>query len=409
MLAYQMVNYLVPLALTPYLVRVLGPGSYGELNYAISIVLYFCLFVDFGFTLSATKKITKYLGDADKITRLFYVVTVAKLVLFIAGVLVLFVSISALDAVNTVKNIIAVSSIQLVAAVISPLWLFNGLQLTAIFAIFNIIFKVVSVPLVFILVQTPDDVIYAAFFQTAPLFFSSILALLYLYKKKILVHPLFRINLKVITRTLYSSLFYYIGSMSVSLYTMSTPIILGLTSTSEQVGFYSASDKIRAAVVGIYVVIGNVIYPRVQRFFHESSDLGFRYVRIMIMCILPLCFFSSVMLYLSSQFITDIFLGKQFGESVIILKIMSPMMFLIPLSIVLSNYILLGMGHKKIFSRIPMITAAVHIGLATVLSVNYGAIGASYSILASEVISFLLLFTACFRLGYIKKLCKKMS
>ncbi|HBN7553866.1 TPA: O28ab family O-antigen flippase, partial [Escherichia coli] len=182
MLIYQIVNYLVPLALTPYLVRILGPSSYGELNYSISIVLYICLFVDFGFTLSATKRITKYIGNSDKISKLFYTVTVAKTFLLITGITILILSISTLDTINSVKTIIVISAIQIIATVISPLWLFNGLQLTAVFAVFNIIFKVASIPLVFFLVKTPTDVGYAAFFQTAPLFFSSILALIYLYK-----------------------------------------------------------------------------------------------------------------------------------------------------------------------------------------------------------------------------------
>lgn len=405
MLIYQMVNYLVPLALTPYLVRVLGPSSYGELNYSISIVLYICLFVDFGFTLSATKRITKYIGNSDKISKLFYTVTLAKTFLLITGITILILSISTLDTINSVKTIIVISAIQIIATVISPLWLFNGLQLTAVFAVFNIIFKVASVPLVFFLVKTPTDVGYAAFFQTAPLFFSSILALIYLYKKKILINTNYIPRFKLIIRTLNSSLFYYIGTMSVSLYTMSTPIILGLVSTSEQVGFYSASDKIRAAVVGVYVVIGNVIYPRVQRFYHEDHNLGFQYVKKIIIAVIPLCTIASIMLFYISPFITKYFLGEEFGESEVILKIMSPMMFLIPLSIILSNYILLGMGHKKLFSRIPMITATIHIIVATILSLKFGSIGASIAILISEIVSFILLFITCCKLGYIKKLC----
>ncbi|MFA0423118.1 oligosaccharide flippase family protein, partial [Vibrio sp. 10N.222.54.A1] len=50
----QGVNYLVPLILVPYLVRTLGAESYGEFNLALSIILYGCLFIDFGFNLYTT-------------------------------------------------------------------------------------------------------------------------------------------------------------------------------------------------------------------------------------------------------------------------------------------------------------------------------------------------------------------
>lgn len=405
MLGYQIINYLVPLALTPYLVRILGPTGYGELNYSLSIIMYLCLFVDFGFTLSATRKITKHIGNNKRISSIFYNVIMAKLSIFIVCVIMLTLCVSLLATINSVKNIIIISSVQLAATVISPLWLFNGLQLTAIFALFNIIFKIASVPLIFFFVKNPTDIVYAAFFQTVPLLFSSIIALIYLYRKNVLIFFKLKINVSLIVKTLQSSLFYYIGTMSVSLYTMSTPIILGLTSTNEQVGFYSASDKIRAAVIGIYVVIGNVIYPRVQRIFYENEKNGFRYVRRIILYVMPLAVFSSVTLYLLSPLITKIFLGEMFGESVIILKIMSPMMALIPLSIIFANYILLGMGHKKIFSRIPMVTAFIHIIISTLLSSYFGAIGASYSILISEIVSFSLLLIVCIKLGYVGKIC----
>ena len=50
-------NYLIPLMVFPYLVRVLGPAEYGRIGLATTVVQYLCLFVDFGFNLTASRAI----------------------------------------------------------------------------------------------------------------------------------------------------------------------------------------------------------------------------------------------------------------------------------------------------------------------------------------------------------------
>ena len=55
----EFINKIIPLITYPYLTRILGPSVFGVYVFALAIIGYFKLFIDFGFDLSATKKIAE--------------------------------------------------------------------------------------------------------------------------------------------------------------------------------------------------------------------------------------------------------------------------------------------------------------------------------------------------------------
>ena len=67
--ALQGVNYLVPILLLPYLVRVLGVGQYGLVAFSQAIAQYFIIATDYGFNFSATKQIALHRDDPAEVSR----------------------------------------------------------------------------------------------------------------------------------------------------------------------------------------------------------------------------------------------------------------------------------------------------------------------------------------------------
>ena len=185
--------------------------------------------------------------------------------------------------------------------------------------------------------------------------------------------------------------------MAISIYTLSTPIILSLVGTYQDVGYYSAADKLRVAMLGVFLVLGQAIYPRAN--FLLSNDINsYRcFIKKLIKYQLILCSLAAVVFYFIVPVFAMILLGSEFLHIGNILKIMSPMIVIVPASIILANCIMLPHGKIKAFAIIPWITAMLHIVYAYWLCKNYGAIGGSISILITELISFSILFLYCFK------------
>ncbi|MCB7065273.1 oligosaccharide flippase family protein [Enterocloster citroniae] len=56
----QIFNTIVPLLTLPYITRILGASQYGMFSIAINIITYFQVIVEYGFGMSATRKLPVY-------------------------------------------------------------------------------------------------------------------------------------------------------------------------------------------------------------------------------------------------------------------------------------------------------------------------------------------------------------
>ncbi|HAG9008625.1 TPA: oligosaccharide flippase family protein, partial [Escherichia coli] len=76
----QITNYVFPLITLPYLVRVLGVSQFGGVMLAQAVIQYCIIITDYGFNLSATKKITLANGK-DNINSIYTSTFYARLLL----------------------------------------------------------------------------------------------------------------------------------------------------------------------------------------------------------------------------------------------------------------------------------------------------------------------------------------
>ena len=79
----QFSTYLFSFLTVPYQSRILGPEIYGILGVAGAVMIYFQLFMDFGFLLSATEDISKNRDDKQYICR--KITSIAVIKAFFAG------------------------------------------------------------------------------------------------------------------------------------------------------------------------------------------------------------------------------------------------------------------------------------------------------------------------------------
>jgi len=91
MFGTQIATYAFPLATIPYLARVLGPVHWGMVAFAQALGLYLSMVVEFGFNLSATRRIARAREDKQQLEEIVAGVMGAKGLLAVVCVGAIFV------------------------------------------------------------------------------------------------------------------------------------------------------------------------------------------------------------------------------------------------------------------------------------------------------------------------------
>ena len=87
-------------------------------------------------------------------------------------------------------------------------------------------------------------------------------------------------------------------------------------------------------------------------------------------------------------------MGEQYGESMIVLRILAFLPFIISMGNIFGIQTMLAFNMKKVYCRILLLTAALHIILAFLLASFYRHIGIAIAVLLSEI--FVALATFCY-------------
>ncbi|QXO50166.1 oligosaccharide flippase family protein [Morganella morganii] len=397
----QIINYLVPLITLPYLARTLGIAEYGKLNLSLSLIQYGILFITFGFNLSATREIAKNRNNRKIMSSVFWETISSKVLLLFFSCIMLYYITVYIDKFNSIRYLTVIFFIQLISVAIDPLWFFQGIEKLVKISIITAMIRLINIPLLLFFVHGSHDVGKVAAIQSLLLLLISIVNLYLLKKENILTF--IKIKELKIVRALISSLPLFLGTAAISLYNTSTPLILGLMSNYNEVGIYSAGFKIQMAAVGVFTILGQVIYPRVNNLFSKRTQDGYIFVKKLLIYMLPILLLSLLIFYVLVPPLTVMVLGQDFIGSSEVVKIMSPMLVLVPYSIVLSNNLLLPLGHKHIYYILPIVIGCLHILYTIILSSKFGAIGAACSMLITEVITLVTLIIYCYRKTDIKK------
>ncbi|TDX16944.1 PST family polysaccharide transporter/O-antigen flippase [Buttiauxella sp. BIGb0552] len=382
--ALQGANYIIPLITLPFLVKTLGPESYGYLGISLAIIQYVCLITDYGFNLTATNEVTKLVGCKIKLTRLFWSVLFCKLILFLLCFLCIFVLLYTNNSVSQAWNIILYATGIALGNIIFPTWLFQGKEKMGVVAITNIISRIITLPFVFVYISGPRDTYFVAGLMSISSMISAIIGLYLIYKWEWV--GVTKIKFSDIKNQFIDGWHVFISTASVSLYTTCIPLILGMLCGPAAVGYYVAADKIKQAVQGLITPISQVVYPRISYLLAEDKNNGIKFIRKLLLIQTCAMFIISLVIFLCSSDIVMLIYNEGYGQTIMVLKILSPCIFLIGISNVLGIQTMLTMGMKKEFSLILLLCGILNIVLIFPLSYKLQENGAALSILITEIV-----------------------
>ncbi len=375
-------QYLLAFITFPYLTRVLQVEMFGAVLFAQGVINYFTLFTDYGFNLLGPKDIAQN-DDITKRGKVFANIFFAKILLFVIATIIFVISIFILAKYfNADIWLYAVVYITVIGNVIFPIWFFQGVQQMRYITIVNIIARLFSIAGIFCLVKEPQDYLLAALFQAIVPLIAGICSWIVLIKNfpEVLCLP----KLKDIKNTLIDGWSIFISTVAINLYTASNIVFLGIFTNPITVGYFSGAQKIIDNVKQLLGPISQAIYPHINKLVKESPQSVKPFLRKVILVLGSGNLLLSIFIFIFAKPIVDILLGNGYEESVILLRIMAFLPFIIALSNVFGIQIMLPFGMQSTFSKILICAAILNTCIVIPLILLYQDIGVSVSIVITE-------------------------
>ncbi len=389
MTVLQAANTILPFITIPYLVRVLGVSGYGAIGVAVAVSQYLQLIVEHGYTLSAARSVAQDKENKSLASDVFINVTLSKLLLFILGTIILGLGIYIVNLEGGLEDLIIIGLLIVFGQLMIPTWLYVGKDRADWLLILTIIPKAIAVPIIFITINSPEDINMAMMWQGLPFVVTGVIALLIAFKMKWVTFS---------SPDIHKMKGYYkqgwplfLSSASTSLYTSSTPIILNAFSGTHAVGLFLVADKIRQAAQSVITPISLVVFPRVSRLLVEDRDKAYFELQHLSIFVLAMAFFIALTFNVFAEFIIEIVYSSEAIESSVILQILGGAMLLVFANTILGTYIMIPSGMEKKFSLIILIAGFAHLIVLSILSMGYAEIGAAISVMFTEVLMFVLM------------------
>lgn len=373
--ALQLMNYAVPVITVPYLARVLGPERFGMLAFAQALIIYFDLITDYGFNLSATRRIAECSHDRTDLSRVFWSTLATKVVLMLGCAAAMALIVWSVPTFRLHALLYAAAFLTVVGSAIFPAWLFQGLEQMKFLTIGFAAARLASVPAIVWAVHRSDDYVRAAAIQGAvPIVATAIVAPLIWRRIGI---AFYRPVVKDILKCLHDGWHLFLSNTGMYLYSSTAVVLLGLVAGNVQVGYYSAADKLIKAAGALINPVTQALYPHLNSRRAKSPESVLPLIRKTLLWVGTMTLVASLGIAAFANPVGSILFGPKFGPSVVVLRCMAPLLFLLGLNNILSTQTMMVFGMDRIVSRIILICAIATGSLTLWLARYWGAPGAA--------------------------------
>lgn len=384
LIALQGLNYLAPIVVLPYLMVVLGAEKFGCIGFALAVCQYLMIIVDFGFNLSATKRIALAKENPDEVNKIFSATFYAKILLLVICFIILTL-IALIPRFEIYRPALFVMFTIVIGNTFLFVFLFQGLGQIRWISIINCIAKLSILPLTFVFVKQPDDYLIAAFLQGFVSVAAAIISICLIANKKWVKLQSF--DWDTCKNELQESMPIFLSNAATTIYTACFVIILGIFATPSEVGEYSATDRIiKAITYMIFIPVSQAFFPKISSLSTNNIEEAVLLIKRLLLLVSTLCLFCGALFFSFSNYI-QLFLGETYNGTETLFRIMAFVPFLVGTGGVFAQLVILALGNEndKIYYRNTYIIAGV-VALLSVLALSYKffATGAAVSLLLTE-------------------------
>lgn len=261
MTALQIISSAFGVLIYPYLIRVLGAESYGLYVFAVATASYFVGIVSFGFSFPGVKAIAQNKDNLQIKSAVVSSVFTSKILLGIVSLVIFIGLLLTVPLLKDHKGLFLIVYAQILSEIFFPIWYFQGVQKMKIVTYFQLAFRILSLPFIFILVRSTDDLLQYAFIATLSVVLPAIALYVYLIRRENLTIKLQPIS-KLKTYFKEATPFFW-SSTAGTIKQESVTIIIGAFFGMKDVALYDLANKLIMLPRMLTMSINTALFPKV--------------------------------------------------------------------------------------------------------------------------------------------------
>jgi O-antigen/teichoic acid export membrane protein len=388
----QIANYVLPLVSIPIIVRIIGPGNYGIINYYNSFIAYFILLINYGFDYSGTRYIAIQKDDVSKRNLHFTKILYAKILLFIVSAVAFTISIIFITQSPNETKVAIYTFLIAISWVLSPNWFYQGMQDLTKVALFNFVSKLAFTVMILVIIREKSDYIWQPLILSLTQIIVSVVSLLYAVKKFSI--RLIETSFRSVLHLLWEDRMIFFSMLATNLYTDTNIVVLGLMETRVHVGYFTAAWKlIFVFLVIISFPISQAMFPYIADTFSKNVQKGIEQIKRILPMIVYLALGCSAMLYLVAPVLIKGFYGRDFGPTIIIFRILTVVPVLSFINTILGLQTMVNLKMDKAYFTIIFSGGVFSIIVNIAIIHFYGYLGGAWSWIIAETVIAIVLHT----------------
>ena len=245
----------------PYLIRTLGAESYGLYIYALSIVTYFIFIVNFGFDFPATKAVAQVKHDKLAIADILSCILTAKVYLQLASLIIFVVLLMTVPFLRNHYILFTIVFAQTINFTLFPTWYYQGIQKMKTATLIQVVLKLLSLPLIFVFVKSPEDLsIFALIASTTMIIGGAVAMGMLIFIDQF---QLRWVGFSELRKWFKQAFPFFLSNSVGTLKEQGIPIIVGAFFGMRDVAIYDLANKIIIIPRTILMSINAALFPKV--------------------------------------------------------------------------------------------------------------------------------------------------
>ncbi len=310
-----------------YEMRVLGMELVGTLGAAQYSANLFQIFIDFGFILSATAKISRRRDDKRELSRILTSVVTAKIIFMIlSGLALTFLVVPKL--VNT-GEVLAYSFylVSVVMASLLPDFMYRGLEMMSAITVRAVSIKLFAAVMIFVLVKGPETFFFVPLCTAMGNF--GALAFVYWHLFRKVGVGFCRVKVWDVWNETKESAQFFLSKAAGAINSNLNGILLNQISGSFSAGIYTSADKVITVARSGMSPVADSLYP------HMMKHRNFQIIKKAMLFVYPVILAGCAFVFVFAQPILTLWLGPE-GKDVV-----APLRLMIPVAVFcFPNYVL---------------------------------------------------------------------